>query len=95
MALTFDNLRVIEIKNTSKECVEVVFSVNQKYGWLQKTNLVLFETQIKYVITEVYDTHKKVKVYIRDDNDPIVIVFYPEEYMLYETFFLALYNKIA
>ncbi len=92
MAVTFDLFRVIEVKNPSKECVEVYFHDGKDHG-LKKTSLVIFETQVKYVVTEEYEDYKRVKIYIIDDNDPIIIDFHVDEYSLYETFFLALYNK--
>lgn len=92
MAFDFDTFRVMEIKNPSKHCTEVFFS-DGKENDLKKTSLVIFEQQVKYIITEEYEEHKKVKVYIIDDEDPIVIDFHPEEYSLYEAFFMALYNK--
>jgi ASC-1-like (ASCH) protein len=92
MALDFNLFKVIEVKNPSKECVEVRFS-DVKANDLKTTSLVIFETQVKYIITEEYETHKRVKVYSIDDDDAIVIDFYPEEYYLFETFFMALYNK--
>lgn len=92
MAFDFDGFRVIDIKNPSKECVEVYFS-DGKDNELKITSLVIFETQVKYVITEVYTDHKRVKIFMVDDDDPMVIDFYSEEYQLYEAFFMALYNK--
>ena len=92
MALDFDLFRVVDIKNPSKDCVQVCFS-DGKANELKTTCLVIFETQVKYVITEEYETYKRVKIYIIDDDDPIVIDFHPDEYHLFETFFLALYNK--
>lgn len=92
MAFDFDAFRVMEIKNPSKHCTEVFFS-DGKENDLKKTSLVIFEQQVKYIITEEYEEHKKVKVYIIDDEDPIVIDFHSEEYSLYEAFFMALYNK--
>ncbi len=92
MALDFDLFRVVDVKNPAKECVQVCFS-DGKANDLKSTCLVIFETQVKYIITEEYETHKRVKVFIIDDDDPIVIDFHPEEYHFYETFFMALYNK--
>jgi len=92
MALDFDLFSVIEVKNPSRDCTEIHFS-DMKDNSLKKTSLVLFEQQIKYVITEEYEDHKRVKVFIRDDEDPIVIDFHPDEYELFEWFFLSLYNK--
>jgi hypothetical protein len=92
MALDFNLFRVVDIKNPSKDCVEVCFS-DGKANELKTTCLVIFETQVKYVITEEHEEYKRVKIYIIDDDDPIVIDFRPEEYHLFETFFLALYNK--
>ncbi len=92
MALHFDTFRVVEIKNPSKECVQVCFS-NGKANELKSTCIVIFETQVKYIITEEYETYQRAKIYIIDDDDPIVIDFRPEEYHLYEMFFMALYNK--
>lgn len=92
MALDFDLFRVVDIKNPSTDCTEVYFS-SDKPNELQRTSLVLFEQQIKYVVTEEYEDHKRVKIFIRDDNDPIVIDFHPDEYQFFESFFLSLYNK--
>ncbi len=92
MALDFNSFRVVDIKNPSKECVQLCFS-DGKTNDLKSTCLIIFEQQVKYIITEEYETHKKVKVYIIDDDDPIIVDFYPEEYHLYETFFMALHNK--
>ncbi len=92
MALDFDLFSVVEVKNPSKHCTEIYFS-DRKDNDLKTTSLVIFEQQIKYVITEEYDEYKRVKIFIRDDDDPIVIDFHPEEYNLFEAFFLALYNK--
>ncbi len=92
MALDFDLFRVVDVKNPSKHCTEVYFS-NSKQGELKKTSLVVFEQQIKYVMTEEYEDHKRVKIFIRDDQYPILIEFHPDEYHLFESFFLSLYNK--
>jgi hypothetical protein len=92
MAFDYDLFRVVDIKNPSVHCTEIYFS-DGKENDLKKTSLVIFEQQVKYIITEEYVTHKKVKVYIIDDEDPIVIDFHPEEYQFFEAFFLALYNK--
>jgi len=92
MALNFDLFRVVDIKNPSKECVQICFS-DGKANELKNTCLVVFETQVKYIITEEYETYKRVKIFIIDDDDPIVINFHLEEYHLFETLFLALYNK--
>jgi len=92
MAFVFDLFRVVDVKNPSKECVELYFS-DGKANDLKKTSLVIFETQVKYVITEEYETYKRVKIYIIDNEDPIVIDFHPEEYQFFEALFLALYNK--
>jgi len=92
MALDFNLFRVIDVKNPSKSATEVYFS-DGKANDLEKTSLVLFEQQIKYIISEEYETYKRVKVYIIDDDDPIIVDFYPEEYHLFEMFFMSLYNK--
>lgn len=92
MALSFDTFRVTEVNNPSKHCVEVHFS-DAFTAVAKKTSLVIFEQQVKYVITEEHNDHKRVKIFIRDDKDPIVIDFHPDEYHLFETFFMALYNK--
>jgi len=92
MALNFDVFKIVEVKNPSKDCTELFFS-NKKAGKIQNTSLVIFEQQVKYIVTEKYETHKKVKIYIRDDDAPIIVDFYPEEYHLYESFFMSLYNK--
>lgn len=92
MAFDFNLFRVVDIKNPSKSCVELHFS-DGKENELKNTSLVVFEQQVKYIITEEYAEFKRVKVYIIDDEDPIMIDFYPEEYQLYEAFFMALYNK--
>ena len=92
MAFDFDVFRVVDIKNPSKNCTEVFFS-DRKDNNLKRTSLVLFEQQVKYIITEEYEDRKRVKVYIIDDEDPIMIDFYPEEYQFFEAFFMALYNK--
>ncbi|MCX6824840.1 MAG: hypothetical protein NTY80_01330 [candidate division SR1 bacterium] len=93
MALSFDLFKVVDVKNPSKHCTEVFFSDGNQND-LKITSLVIFEQQVKYIITEEYESHKRVKIYIiDDDSDPIVIDFHPDEYELYEAFFLALYNK--
>jgi len=92
MALNFDVFKVVNVKNPSKHCTEIHFSDN-KSNSLQKTSLVIFEQQVRYIITEEYTSYKRVKIYIVYDEDPIVIDFHPEEYHLFETFFMALYNK--
>ncbi|MEI6118470.1 MAG: hypothetical protein WCP92_04480 [bacterium] len=92
MALDFDLFRVIDVKNPSKNCTEIFFS-DGKENQMIKTSLVIFEQQVKYVVTEEYETYKRVKIYIIDDDDPIVIDFHPDEYQFFEAFFLALYNK--
>jgi len=92
MAFDFDLFRVVDIKNPNTHCTEVHFT-DGKENDLKETSLVIFEQQVKYIITEQYEDHKRVKVYIIDDEDPIVIDFHSEEYQLYEAFFLALYNR--
>lgn len=92
MALNFDVFKVVDVKNPSKHCTELYFS-DGKSDSLQNTSLVIFEQQVKYIVTEEYESHKKVKIYIIDDDAPIVVDFYPEEYHLYESFFMSLYNK--
>jgi len=92
MALDFDLFRVVDVKNPSKDCVELHF-LDGKDNDLTSTSLVLFEQQVKYIVTEEYKDYKRVKIYIIDDDDPIVIDFHTEEYQLFETFFMALYNK--
>ena len=92
MALSFDTFRVAEVKNPNKNCVKVVF-YEAVPNTSKKTSLIIFEQQIKYVVTEEDWDRKRVKVFIRDDQDPIMIDFHPDEYNLFETFFLALYNK--
>ncbi len=92
MALNFDIFNVVEVKNPSRECIEIFFS-DTTGSDLKRTSLVIFEPQIKYVVTEEYKNHKRVKIFIRDDEDPIVIDFHQEEYELFEAFFLSLYNK--
>ncbi|MEI7919997.1 MAG: hypothetical protein WCH65_07770 [bacterium] len=91
MALDFDLFRVVEVKNPSKSATEIYFS-DGKANDLKKTSMILFEQQIKYIVSEEYETYKRVKVFIIDDDDPIVIDFYPEEYPLFEAFFMSLYN---
>ena len=92
MALDFDLFNVVDVKNPSQHCTEIFFS-DGKENDLKKTSLVILEQQVKYIITEEYDTHKRVKIYIIDDEDPIVIDFHSDEYNFFEAFFLALYNK--
>ncbi|MFA7298804.1 MAG: hypothetical protein WC010_04130 [Candidatus Absconditabacterales bacterium] len=92
MALDFDLFSVVDVKNPSKYCTEIFFS-DGKDNDLKKTSLVIFEQQVKYIITEEYETYKRVKVHIIDDNDPIVIDFHPDEYGFFEAVFLSLYNK--
>lgn len=92
MAFDYDLFRVVDVKNPSNHCTEIYFS-DGKDNELRRTTLVIFEQQVKYIITEEYDDHKKVKIYIIDDEDPIVIDFHPEEYQLYEAFFMSMYNK--
>ena len=92
MALSFDLFKVVDVKNPSKNCTEIFFS-DGKDNDLKRTSLVIFEQQIKYLVTEQYETHKRVKIYIIDDGDPIVIDFHTDEYAFFEAFFLALYNK--
>lgn len=92
MAFDFNLFNVVDVKNPSNACVELYFS-DGKDNELRSTSLVIFEQQVKYIITEEYEEYKRVKVYIIDDEDPIVIDFHPEEYQLYEAFFMALYNK--
>ena len=93
MALNLDAFKVVDVKNPSKNCTEIYFS-DGKENDLKKTSLVLFEQQVKYILTEQYTTHKRVKIYLMDDDgDPIVIDFHPDEYAFFEAFFLALYNK--
>ncbi len=92
MALDFDLFRVVDVKNPAKECVQVCFS-DGKSNALKETCLIVFEQQVKYIITEQFDDYKRVKIYIIDDDDPIVIDFHPEEYHLFESFFMSLYNK--
>ena len=92
MALSFDLFRVVDIKNPSEQCTEVHFT-DDRNGDLKRTSLVIFEQQVKYITTEEYEASKRVKIYIIDDDDPIVIDFHPEEYQLFEALFLALYNK--
>ena len=92
MALDFDLFNVVDVKNPSKNCTEIFFS-DGKENQIRRTSLVIFEQQVKYVVTEEYETYKRVKIYIIDDDDPIVIDFHPDEYQFFEAFFLALYNK--
>ena len=92
MALHFDTFRVIDVKNPSKHCTELCFSDGNNAN-LKSTSLILFEQQIKYVITEEFDSYKRTKIFVRDDDDPIIVDFHPEEYQLYEALFLSLYNK--
>jgi len=92
MALNFDVFKVVDVKNPSKNCTEIFFS-DSKENNLKRTSLVVFEQQVKYIITEEYETHKKVKIYIIDDEDPIMIDFHVEEYPFLEAFFMSLYNK--
>lgn len=92
MALDFDLFRVMDVKNPSKHCTEIYFS-DCKDNELRKTSLVIFEQQVKYIVTEEYDDYKRVKIFIVDDEDPIVIDFHPEEYQFFESLFMALYNK--
>jgi len=92
MAFNFDVFRVVEVKNPSKECVQICFA-DSKSIELKETCLIIFEQQVKYIITEQFNNYKRVKIYIIDDDDPMVIDFYVEEYHLFESFFMSLYNK--
>ncbi|MCX6824167.1 MAG: hypothetical protein NT085_03495 [candidate division SR1 bacterium] len=92
MALDFDLFKVVDVKNPSKNCTEIFFS-DGKDNELKRTSLVIFEQQVKYITTEEYETYKRVKIYIIDDDDAIMIDFHPDEYQFFEAFFLALYNK--
>ena len=92
MSLNFNLLTVVDIKNPNKNSTEIYF-IDSRDIELKTKSLVVFEPQVKYVITEEYATHKMMKIYILDDEAPIVIDFHPEEYHHYESFFLALYNK--
>jgi hypothetical protein len=92
MAFDLDVFKVVDVKNPSVNCTEIFFS-DGKDNDLKRTSLVVFEQQVKYIITEQYEDHKKIKIYIIDDEDPIMIDFYPEEYPFFEALFLSLYNK--
>ena len=92
MAFDYDVFKVADVRNPSTNCTEIDFT-DGKENELKGISLVIFEQQVKYIITEEYNTHKKVKIYIIDDEDPIIIDFHPEEYHFFEALFLALYNK--
>ena len=92
MSLNFNLLTVVDIKNPNKNCTEIYFEDPRDIE-LKTKSLVIFEPQVKYVISEEYATYKRIKIYILDDEAPIVIDFHPEEYKHFESFFLALYNK--
>ncbi len=92
MALDFDFFRVREVTNPSLDCVQINFQ-HIDDPVIKRKSLVLFESQIKYIVTEEMEDRKRVKVFVRDDSDPMIIDFHPEEYEQYEGMFLALYNK--
>lgn len=92
MTLSFDLFKVVDVKNPSEHCTEVYFS-DDKNSDLKRRSLVIFEQQVKYITTEEYETNKRVKIYIIDDKEPILIDFHQEEYKFFEALFSAIYNK--
>lgn len=55
--------------------------------------IILFDSQIKYIEVEAHPNYRRVKVYIREVEQPLHIDFTAEQSDLYDLFLKSLYNK--
>ncbi|MEI6426044.1 MAG: hypothetical protein WCO66_01690 [Candidatus Absconditabacteria bacterium] len=92
MAINFDDCTLVGIVNPNLHCTQINYVTNGDAEVSEKV-LVLFDQQIKYIQVEAHPSIRRVKIYVRGEEDAINIDFPVEEVELYDLFLRSLYNK--
>ena len=92
MTLSFDDYTLSSIVNPNTHCTQINFVSNDPAKIPEKA-LILFDQQIKYIQVEAHPGVRRVRVYVRGEDDAINIDFPTEEIELYDLFMRSLYNK--
>lgn len=83
---------MVSIVNPNTHCTQINFVTNEESEISEKA-LILFDQQIKYIQVEAHPGVRRVKVFVRGEDDAINIDFPMEEIELYDLFMRSLYNK--
>jgi hypothetical protein len=92
MTVDYQGYKLTKIVNPNPFCTQVVFESPEETDIRCKT-LVLFEKQIKYMEIEEHQKFKRVKVYLRGDEEAIDLDFTEENMDQYDLFFRSMYNN--
>ena len=92
MTVDFEGYKLTKIVNPSPFCTQVHFESSEETDVKNRT-LILFEKQMKYIEVEEHQKFKRVKIYLRGDEEAIELDFANENAELYNLFFKSMYNN--
>ena len=94
MALSFTDYKLDRIINPNMHCTQILFTAQDNPD-VQEKSLILFDNQIKYIEIEEHQKFKRVKVYVRGDEEAINLDFFQADEEKFVSFLQSVYNKQA
>jgi len=92
MTLDFAGYKLTKVVNPSPSCTQVHFESLEETDIKNRT-LILFERQIRYMEVEEHQKFRRVKVYLKNDEDALELDFTQENDDQFELFFKSMYNS--